>query len=470
MEWLWLDCFPTTPPLHHSTSPSLHCMRMANHTLSKVIWRVSLPIIFVEATETFDHLIATLFLARVGVTELGAIAVADSVLLLFLLLPLALVDGMQILTARRVGQRRPEAVGAAFNQGLLFILGLCALSTVALKLFSPVVAHWMVESEAVGNAIDRYLQLDAYSIVFAGMTFAYSALLTSLGKTRALVPTTILLVVIDVVLNYLFIFGKFGCPALGMRGAAIGSIGAELAATIFLSIYVWRTFDAKKYGFFRFRKFDHRITRLLGRLSGPIAAQGFLEDIRWFVFFLIIERLGTEALAVANIVFTCYIVFWIPAEGFAETACSMVSRYVGRNRAHRIGEVLRSTIGGAIVATVPFIILALLVPQWLIAVFAPESGMLTQTNASLRVVALAMLIGIPGEMWYTAVEGTGDTAAALGIEFLLTLVMLGLTYFAAIYFAWPMALVWLAVPITGVVCFALSYGWMKSGIWKRLEL
>src|SRR2546427_10368592 len=95
------------------------------NSLSRVIWKVSLPIIFVEATETFGHLIATLFLARVGVTELGAIAVADSVMLLFLLLPLALVDGIQILTARRVGQRQPEAVGAAFNQGLLLVLVLC---------------------------------------------------------------------------------------------------------------------------------------------------------------------------------------------------------------------------------------------------------------------------------------------------------------------------------------------------------
>ncbi len=443
---------------------------MANNSLSRVVWRVSLPIIFVEATETLDHLIATLFLARVGVTELGAIAVADAVLLMFLILPLALVDGIQILTARRVGQRRPEAVGAVFNQGLILVLGLCVAATVALKLFSPVVANWMVESETVGRAIDSYLQIDAYSITLAGLTFAYSALLISLGKTRALVPTTVILVVTDVVLNYLFIFGKFGCPALGMRGAAVGSIGAELAAAIFLTVYLARHFGTKHYGFFRFRRFDHRITRLLGRLSGPIVAQGFLHDVRWFIFFLIIERMGASALAIANIVYTCYIVFWIPAEGFSETACSLVSRFVGRNRPNRIGQVLRSTIGGAILATVPFLVLALLAPQWVVGVFSHEADLLGQSNASLRVVALAMLVAIPGHMWFTAVEGTGDTAAALGIDVLLTLVMLGVTYLAAIHLAWPMALVWLAVPITWLVCLTASYGWIKSGIWKRLEV
>src|SRR5512145_1024472 len=123
---------------------------MANNNLSRVIWKVSIPIIFIEATETFDHLIDTLFLARVGVTELGAIGVADTVLLLFLILPLAMVDGLQILTARRVGQHRPEAVGAAFNQGLVLVMMLAAVAAVALKLFSPVLANWIVESEAVG--------------------------------------------------------------------------------------------------------------------------------------------------------------------------------------------------------------------------------------------------------------------------------------------------------------------------------
>ena len=73
-------------------------------------------------------------------------------------------------------------------------------------------------------------------------------------------------------------------------------------------------------------------------------------------------------------------------------------------------------------------------------------------------------------MWFTAVEGTGDTAAALGIEFVFTLTMLSATYFAAIHLAWPLALVWLSVPISELVCLAISYGWVKSGIWKRLEV
>jgi putative MATE family efflux protein len=443
---------------------------MANNSLTRMVWQVSLPVIMVEATETFDHLIDSVFLARVGVTELGAIGVADTVMLLFLIIPLSLVDAVQIVTARRAGQRRHDAVGTVFNQGMMIVLALSLMCLVGLKLFSPVIADWIVESKAVGDAINNYLQLDAYSLPLAGITFGCGALLISLGKTRALIPATLILVVFDVVLNYLFIFGKYGCPKMGIRGAAIASIGAELATAVFLIFYVLRNFSRQQYGFFRFRGFDGHTVKLLRNLATPMIAQGFVMDLRWFVFFLIVERMGRESLAVANIVFTCYLVFCIPTQGFAETVCAMVSRYIGKNRAGRIGEVLRSATGGAILATLPFLLLAFVAPQWLLALFTPGEDLLGQSYASLRVVAAAMLIAIPAKMWFTAVEGTGDTLAAFGIDLLLTLVMLGATYAAAIHFAWPISVVWMSAPITWMLGLAASYAWMRSGIWKRLEV
>jgi MATE family multidrug resistance protein len=443
---------------------------MTSGSLWRAVWRVSLPIILAEASETVVHLIDTIFLARVGVTELGAIAVADSVLLVILVLPLGLADGIQILTARRDGQRRPQAVAAVFNQGFVLVLAICIASTAALKLLWPLVGAWFVESDAVRVAVDGFLQIAAYGISFTSANFAYSALLVSLGRTRVLIPATIVLAATNVVLNYLLIFGNFGLPALGMRGAAVGSVGAEALTFFFLTVYVLRSLDSERYGLLRRPRFERRTTLLLNRLSAPMALQRGLETLRWLAFFLILERVSNQALAIANLVYTCYVVFWIPTEGFAETSCSMVSRFVGRNQAQRIGVVLRDAIGGAVLTTVPFIAIALLVPGWFLAVFNPGSDLLAAGSSSLRVVALAMLIIIPGEMWFVAVSGTGDTAAALAIEVVLTLTMLGIAYVAAIHLAWPVEFVWVSLPIAWLVCLTISYGWMKSGIWKRLQV
>src|SRR6266568_1068276 len=123
------------------------------------------------------------------------------------------------------------------------MLVVCVASTVALKIVSPLLAAWVVESQDVGVAVDGFLQIAAYGICFTGACFAYSALLVSLGRTRVLIPATIILAATNIVLNYVFIFGRFGLPALGMRGAAIGSVGAEIATCLFLTVYVLRRIE-----------------------------------------------------------------------------------------------------------------------------------------------------------------------------------------------------------------------------------
>src|SRR5439155_20524761 len=123
-----------------------------------------------------------------------------------------------------------------------------------------------------------------------------------------------------------------------------------------------------------------------------------------------------------------------------------------------------------LVATFPFLALALLMPRWFFTWFAPEWVLLSDGSASLRVVALAMLIVIPGEMWFVAVTGTGDTAAALGIELVLTGTMLGIAYLTAIPLAWPPELACRSLPIAWVVRRVTSYMWMKSSMWHALQV
>ena len=256
---------------------------MSRSTLSRVVWKVSLPVILAGASETFLHVIDTVFLARVGVVELGALAIADSVFLLSLVIPLSFAEALQILASRRAGQRKPAGVGAVFNLGFLAVVAICVASTLGLKVFWPIAANWFVEPGAVSTAVSNYLQVAAYGIFFVCGSFAYSALLMSSGKTRALIPATMILAVTSFSLGYALIFGKFGFPALGIRGAALGSLAAEAATFIFLTFYVMRAFDSSRYKLFRIRNLDWHTLRLLNRIATPIALQRALEVIRWFV-------------------------------------------------------------------------------------------------------------------------------------------------------------------------------------------
>ena len=438
--------------------------------LSRTLWRISIPLLFAESVETLDHLIDTLFLARVGVTELGAIGMADSVMLIFLILPLALVDGIQMLTARRLGGRDAKAVGTSFNQGLMAVLLVTVLVALLLKLLSPFITGGLMQSELVGGAVNGYLQLDAYSIPFTGITFACSALLTSMGRTRVLVSASLIFLLVDVLLNYLFIFGRFGFPEMGMRGAAAGSIGAEGVTALFLVACMQRIFAGKGYDLFQLVPFDRGFIVRLTRFSLPLAGQSALDLVRWLFFFLIIERLGVDALAAANIVFTCFIIFCIPVEGFAETAFSMTSRALGEGCERVAPRIMAVATKGALLATLPFILVALFLPQHIAGLFSDNPGLLDPAGTGLRLLALGMLLIIPAEIWFAGLVGTGDSLAALGIEALSSLIVVSLTALVALVLQLPSALVWLSLPVAYLASLIFSKWWLHSGRWKRLDI
>jgi Na+-driven multidrug efflux pump len=87
----------------------------------------------------------------------------------------------------------------------------------------------------------------------------------------------------------------------------------------------------------------------------------------------------------------------------------------------------------------------------------------------LRVIALTLLVAIPGEIWLSAVVGTGDTRAAFVIELLMGIAMLG-SAFAAAAEELPLALVWISLPIAWLLSLVASIVWVRSGRWKRLQI
>src|SRR5262249_6765555 len=130
---------------------------MREGSLSRMVWAVSVPLIFAEVSETILHVTDTMFLARVGTVEVGAVALADTILEMWVVLTVGLVDGIQVLLARRVGQGRDRAVGETFNQGFLLLGAVSIALTVSLRAISPHLTAWLVRSADVGAAMDAFL-------------------------------------------------------------------------------------------------------------------------------------------------------------------------------------------------------------------------------------------------------------------------------------------------------------------------
>jgi putative MATE family efflux protein len=433
----------------------------------KTVWAVSLPILFVQISETLLYVTDTAFLARVGTTELAALALADT-LLQFWTVPVAgLIEAMVILIARRAGQGRHGAVGRTFNLGLLLVAAVSLPLVATLKLASPALATRVGGSNGVGTALDAFLQIAAFGIIFFSLSLAISSLDVGLARTRVLAWASLVLVITNLALSYVLIFGQLGLPRLGMEGAALGELGAEVATCAFLAgCTFWRR-DLRRYELACRGVWDAALTRSLVRMAVPISLQALLEGGRWFAFFLIVENLGEEALAWSSIIFACYEVLLIPSVAFAETTFAMVSRLIGQTRRETISRLARQLIVATYLLTLPLVTVGLLFPHLTLSLFTSDSSVVAASVGSLRVIVVSMVIVIPAEIWSAAVSGTGDTDAALGIEVALTGVLLGAAFVAGPLLHLALAWVWLSIPLAWGVSLVLSYAWVRSGFWER---
>lgn len=443
---------------------------MKIRTTSRTIWAISFPVIVAGISEKIVELTDVLFLARYGLVELGAIALADAIYELSIFLIVGVADGIQIVIARKAGQQRDDEIGKVFNQGLYWITALSVVSILAIKYLSPYLSAAVISSDAVGTAVNDFLKIFAFAVIFHAVNLVYSGFYVSVSRTRVLIGATIVLAVTNIALDYLLIFGNAGLPRMGIRGAATASLTAEIAAFVFLTVYAWRRFDIKRYRLFRFQKLDRALNRMLVSISSPVALDAFVETIRWFVFFVVIEQVGEAALAMANIVYSCYALLLIPIEGFSETVCSLVSNLVGQSRSREIGLLLRKTISMSVLVVLPVLAVAMVWPEHLLSIFTSDPDVIEGCVNSLRVIIGAVLVVAVSEMFVSAVAGTGDTVAAFGMELVFTACVLTWVCCAALIFELPLEYVWLAEVIGWLICLVLAYGWLRIGYWKRVRI
>jgi multidrug resistance protein, MATE family len=435
--------------------------------VSGLVWAVTVPLLFAEVGEAVVYATDTALLARFGTTELAAVGLADIAREIWVVPVIGLAQAAQIVIARRVGERDERSIGATFARSMLLAFAVGVLLAVTLWTLAGVVGSYLVASPEVGRALEDYLRFAALGLPFHGLNLVYSSLYVGLGRTRVLFGATAVLALTNLVLSAVLIFGALGLPRMGIGGAALGYVGAELAAFTFLTVRTLRSRAIRRLGLFGLRAPQVPRVRSLGRLSAPIALQAFIEALRWFVFLLIIEQLSTDALAWSSLVYACFTLLIIPTDAFSETVYSLVSRAIGAGSAAQIGDVVRRTARSALLVTLPFVVLAVAVPDLVLSPLTDDTRAIEGASGTLRVVALTMLLVIVAEMWLAAVFGTGDTDAALGIEVVTSGVMIATAYTAAVVLELDVRWVWLSLGVSSLFVLPLSYAWVRSGWWKR---
>ena len=437
---------------------------------NRKIWQITYPVLLSLMMEHLIGLTDTAFLGRVGEVELGASALAGIFYMAIFMVAFGFSIGAQILIGRRNGEKQYREIGPIFIQGVVFLLGLAAVMFVLAQIFSERILHAIIESPAVADAAWEYVKWRVYGFFFSFVMVMFRAYYVGITRTKILTINSFVMVLTNVALNYLLIFGKFGFPEMGIAGAAIASSVAEGVSVLFFVIYTWRKVDWRKYNLFSLKRLSFPLLGHILSVSGWTMIQSFISVTTWFIFFLAVEHLGERELAITNIVRSISALGFMVVQAFASTASSLVSNLIG---AERTGEVMGLSwriIKLSYAFIVPLIILIILFPSLVVCIYTDSPVLIQQSVPALLVMISSYLIAVPAFIWFNVVSGTGSTRSALLIELGALVVYMAYVYIMVWTLRVNVAVCWTAEHVYGTILLAVCYLYMRRANWRRKKI
>jgi putative MATE family efflux protein len=412
----------------------------------------------------------TAFLGRVGEVELGASAIAGVFYIAIFMVGFGFSMGSQILIGHRNGEKRFADIGKIFNNGMLFNLLLATLIFVlSMFLMSPIL-KLIVESENIYSASMDYLNWRIWGLFFSFANVMFRALYVGIANTKVLSISSILTAIANVVFDYVLIFGKFGFPEMGIKGAAIASAVAELVTTAYLVLYTFNKKGVKKYNLFQFSKIDFIVIKKTFDISVFIMFQYFISVSTWFLFFIFIERTGERPLAVSNITRSIYMLLMIPASALGTTVSTMVSNLIGEGRNTEVLGFLKKMIKINLIISAPFVVAGFFFPEFLIKVYTSNSDLISSTVPVVRLVSFSLLVFGTGILLFNSVSATGNTRIAFIFELSVLFFYVIYTYCTTVVFPMQVTVVWGAEYLYWGLIATLSYVYLKYGNWKNIKI
>ena len=441
--------------------------RVAGTYSYRNIWRVAYPILISLVMEQMIGLTDTAFLGRVGEVELGASAIAIVYYMVLFMIGFGFSIGAQIIIGRRNGEGDHKATGKVFWNGLYFLLGLSGVIILFSELLSPWLMKFMVSSPAILDAALDYVRWRLPGMVFAFCTAMFRAFYVGTTQTKTLTLNSIVMVLSNVVFNYMLIFGKCGLPALGITGAAIGSSLAELVSLIFFIIYTWLRCDRKKYGLDKAAVLEVTELKNMMPVCSWTMIQHTISVSTWFIFFLYIEHLGERALAISNIARSVSGLVWVVLQAFSSTCSTLVSNLIGEGHQDKVTSLIKRIMKMSYGIVSVMIIVFCLFPETVARIYTDIPDLIHASVPALVVMLSSYFLAVGGQVLFLAVSGTGSTKTAFKLELIaLAAYMVYCTVIIGIL-KLDVAVCWTAEHVYSGALLICSWIYIRSGRWKN---
>ncbi len=445
-------------------SNSIHTVKLS--ATNRDIIRLAAPISFSLLIPQLSFLTNTAFLGRLGEMELGVNGITGVFYLILSMVGYGLSSGIQILMARRAGENNMKEMGKTFANGLMLSLGF-SLSLMLLSLwFAPIIFGLSLHEEAHISLAVRFLYIRVWGLPFLICTQLLNAFFIVIGRSRFLIYGSVAGTTVNILLDYLLIFGRGGFPAMGLDGAALASVAAELfAAIVMIAAFLFRNMH-KTYHTFSGLRFDVDLSKRALNVSAPLIVQFLFSIGGWQIFFIYVEHLGQRELAASQMLRSVLGVVSVGTWALASACNTIVSNVIGQGKQHRVINLIIKIAKLSFLYALGVCILLLLFSRPFLAIYGAGPELIELSVPALRVIVVATLLMSLSTVMFNGVVGTGNTRVNLIIEVTCVLTYLLYCYLVIERHRLGLAWAWGSEFVYWGTLFITSFIYLRSGRWK----
>lgn len=383
--------------------------------------KVALPVMLTQLGASLVGLFDSIMVGHYATVDLAAVSFSNAIFFTVMVFAMGALMGLTPLVGFQVGSLSTNdneqsdsslassprrLISSLFQNGTLFTVLLSVFTLVLLGGCIPFLDCFGQDPKVVEVARPYYILIVISIVPFLFFTF-FKQFLEGLGNTSVAMVITLVMNGLNIFLNWLFIYGNWGCPELGATGAGIGSLIARIGMPIcfFLVMYFhreWKTYIRAV----RLKNFDFSVIKELSKIGVPIGVQTLMETIAFTAAFVFIGWISKEALAAHQIANQICDMTFMVILGIGSATTIRVSHQLGAHNLHGVRMASNASIHLVLLINTIGAVLMIGFRNQIPTLFTEDQEVITiasqlivlagvlQLADGLQVVAASMLRGI----------------------------------------------------------------------------
>jgi putative MATE family efflux protein len=452
--------------MYHYVGNSSIIKTIMQKNIRKQVFSLALPVVLSSLFQRSVGIIDIFLVGGLGASAIAAVGIAQIMVFVTMSLSWGINVGVTVLVSQLWGaDRKPDAAKAAYQAMLLAVAAAAVIMVIGVN-FGGQVASLLGADQSVQGILIDYTKIIFTFILFTISVNVLAGIMHGTGDTKTPLYATLIVNILHVAVAYPLIYGRWGFPALGVKGAAIAVAVSECMGSMFL---LARSLN-KRYIIIS-RSLDWKFTVTTFKLGYPIFIDRLLQNAGSMVFAKIILLYGTSVYAAHQVGLAIEAFSFMPGYGIAVAAATMVGQNLGAGRpqdarisayeANRLAVVLMAAMG----------MLFFFFPYALLRAFTNDPEVIKYGILYMKIVAFAQIPLAVTMVAGGSLRGAGDTgfimfATIAGMWF----VRLPAAAFLAIVMKTEVRFVWMVMIVDWIVRMTLLLWRYRKENWGRLEI